>query len=167
MIECLAHPDAAMRDGIAYESLSRWLRGVLAAVVEQAVPVASHAYVFGEPDRLAAPVYHLMRRGMYTPVEWQARFARLPSRPGDKSQACKDETRLARRHDLVGLLASLYVLVDQTTAPQVRDLKPVVADAMASSLSTPPRPTKLDEATPYNRAEPIRSRRPKCRHRQG
>jgi Protein of unknown function (DUF2785) len=237
MIDCLAHPDPAIRDGVAYEALSTWLRGgsldadalrrvrgrlyslldgpggdgfarpfaalvlaevartdrikpwmeadersamtkraadyvasvrdyrgfdaqdgwrhgvahgadwlmqltlnpalakadadrVLAAVAEQAVPKSSHAYVFAEPERLAAPVYHLMRRGMYSTVEWQAWFAQLPPRLGDKSLAYKDETWLARRHDLLGLLASLYVQLDQGSAPEFKDLKPVVADAL-------------------------------------
>lgn len=103
---------------------------ILAAVAEQAVPASAHAYVFGEQERLAAPVYHLMRRGMYSPGEWQAWFARLPPRLGDASVAYRDGAWLARRHDLVGLLASLYVQVDQGTAPPLQALKPVVADAL-------------------------------------
>lgn len=237
MIDCLAHPDPAIRDGVAYEALSKWMRGgsldadalrrlrarlyamldgpegdgfarpfaalvlaevartdrikpwmeagerramtaraadyvasvrdyrgfdaqggwrhgvahgadwlmqltlnpalakadadlVLAAIAEQAVPASSHAYVFGEPERLAAPVYHLMRRGLYSTVEWQAWFAQLPPRLGDKSLAYKDEAWLARRHDLVGLLAALYIQVDQASAPEVQALKPVLAEAM-------------------------------------
>jgi hypothetical protein len=103
---------------------------VLASVAAQAVPVIPHAYVFGEQERLAAPVFHLMRRGLYTPAEWQAWFAGLPPRLGGASLAYRDPAWLARRHDLAGLLASLYVQVDQAPAPQVQALKPVLAEAM-------------------------------------
>jgi Protein of unknown function (DUF2785) len=237
MVDCLAHPDPAIRDGVAYEALSRWMRSgnldadvlrrlrsrlyalldgsegdgfarpfaalvlaevartdciapwmaadersamtkraadyvvsvrdyrgfdasegwrhgvahgadwlmqltlnpalaradadlVLAAVAAQAVPEIPHAYVFGEQERLAAPVFHLMRRGMYAPTEWQAWFAGLPPRLGDASLAYRDQAWLARRHDLAGLLASLYLQVDQAPAPEVQALKPVVAEAL-------------------------------------
>ncbi|NVI98720.1 DUF2785 domain-containing protein [Myxococcus sp. AM009] len=93
---------------------------ILAAVATQAVPEQAHAYVFGEPERLARPVLFLARRGIYSEEEWRAWFAALLPRLGAASKAYKDGAWLARRHDLRAFLLSLFVEADTKLAPAIR-----------------------------------------------
>jgi hypothetical protein len=101
---------------------------ILAAVAVQVVPAAGHAYVFGEPERLARPLLFVARRGLHGEAEWTAwlseRIADLgPARPGDPAW-------LARRHDLLALLRVLYVEADLAQEANIKRLKPVVAAAL-------------------------------------
>lgn len=77
------------------------------AIATQAVPSAGHAYVFGEPERLARPLLVMAQRDAFDAASWTAWFAALGARLGDPALAWKDEAWLARRHDLAMLL---YVL---------------------------------------------------------
>ncbi|MCW5581260.1 MAG: DUF2785 domain-containing protein [Luteimonas sp.] len=101
---------------------------ILAAVAIQAVPESAHAYVFGEQGRLARPVVAVARSGLLSDADWSAWFAALPSRIGEAELAYADSDWLARRHDLVTFLTSLYLEADQSREERVRALKtPVVA----------------------------------------
>lgn len=103
---------------------------ILAAVAAQAVPESAHAYVFGEPQRLARPVLALARSGLYDDADWRAWFAALPPRIGDAELAYADVEWLARRHDLVAFLTALHVEADRSTDGSVRRLKPAIAEAL-------------------------------------
>ena len=103
---------------------------ILAAVATQAVPEAAHAYVFGEPERLARPVLYAAKRGLHSDAEWQAWLAGLAPRLGAASPPYADEAWLARRHDLHAFLAELSLAADQAQDPSIRRLKPVVAAAL-------------------------------------
>ena len=72
---------------------------ILAALATQIVPEAPHAYVFGEPGRLARPVLAIAKRGLLTEAEWTTWLDALPKRSGDPSQAYADSGWRARRHD--------------------------------------------------------------------
>ena len=101
---------------------------ILAAVATQVVPASAHAYVFGEPGRLARPVLYVAKRGLLSEADWSAWFDALPPRIGDASQAYADSAWLARRHDLLAFLTGLYLEADQSEDPQIKALKiPVVA----------------------------------------
>lgn len=106
------------------------LDAILAAVAVQAVPTGGHAYVFGEPGRLARPVLYVARRGAYTDAEWQAWFAALVPRLGDAAQAYADAGWLARRHDLMAFLMSLYIEADQADDAALKQLKPAIVAAI-------------------------------------
>jgi hypothetical protein len=106
------------------------LDAILAAVAVQAAPAGGHAYVFGEPGRLARPVLYAARRGLHSDAEWQAWFAALVPRLGDASQAYADEGWLARRHDLMAFLMSLYVEADQADDASLKQLKPAIVAAI-------------------------------------
>lgn len=47
------------------------------AVLSQIVPKGGHAYIYGEPDRLARPIFYLAARDAFTPEEWAAWFAKI------------------------------------------------------------------------------------------
>ena len=99
---------------------------ILAALTLQIVPEQPHAYVFGEPGRLARPVIFIARRGLLGEAEWQAWFTGLPQRLGNQEQAYRDVAWLARRHDLIAFLGSLYLEADQSADAKVQALKPAV-----------------------------------------
>jgi hypothetical protein len=103
---------------------------ILAAVAVQAVPGSAHAYVFGEPGRLARPLLFIARRGLYSEADWQAWFAALPPKLGDADKAYNDGAWLARRHDLMAFLMSLYLEADQGDDAQVKQLKPAIVAAL-------------------------------------
>ena len=103
---------------------------ILAAVAAQVVPEAAPAYVFGEGGRLARPVEYIAKRGIYSEAEWTAWFAALPPKIGDAAQAYNDSKWLARRHDLMAFLMSLYIEADQSDDKHIRELKPAIVAAV-------------------------------------
>lgn len=104
--------------------------GILEAVARQAVPEAAHAYVYGEPGRLARPVLYIAKRGLLSEADWTAWFGALPTRIGEPSKAYADSAWLARRHDLLAFLTAIHLEADQSDDPQIRALKAPVVAAM-------------------------------------
>ena len=103
---------------------------ILAVLATQVVPEASHAYVFGEPGRLARPVVAIAKRGLLTEAQWNAWFAALPARLGDPAKAYADSGWLARRHDLLAFLTSIYLEADQSGDAYIKALKVPVVTAL-------------------------------------
>jgi len=99
---------------------------ILAAVATQVVPDAAPSYVFGESGRLARPVMYVAQRGFYSEAEWTKWFDALPPKIGDPAQAWNDSHWLARRHDLMAFLMSLYIEADQSEDANIHRLKPVI-----------------------------------------
>lgn len=106
------------------------LDAILAAVASQAVPENAHAYISGEPERLARPVIFIARRGVHSAADWQAWFAALVPRIGDPGKAYGDSAWLARRHDLTAFLLHLYLEADQSDDARIARLKPAIAAAL-------------------------------------
>ena len=103
---------------------------ILLAVAAQVVPATSHAYVFGEPARLARPVQFIAARGSHSDAQWQAWLSTLAPKLGDPALAYADRGWLARRHDLQAFLDALYLAADRSGDAQVRRLKPMVGTAL-------------------------------------
>ena len=103
---------------------------LLQAVAAQVVPGSAHAYVFGEPGRLARPVLYAAKRGLLDEAAWTRWFDALPPRLGDAKQAYADTDWLARRHDLMAFLMSVHLEADQSEDPNIRALKPIVVQAL-------------------------------------
>jgi len=103
---------------------------LLASVATQVVPETPHAYIFGEPGRLARPVLYAAKRGLYTEAEWQAWFTALVPKLGEASKAYNDSAWLARRHNLMAFLMSVYLDADQSDDVQLKQLKPAVVAAL-------------------------------------
>lgn len=94
---------------------------ILAAVAEKAVP-SDHAYVFGESERLAAPVLYLARRELFTPDEWDVWFAGLwPAEDPLRENTYGSEAALAKLHNLRAFAEAIYVSAvasgEETYAP--------------------------------------------------
>lgn len=135
-------PDEGWRHGVAHGadwlmqlSLNPALDGpqlhrIVDAVATQAVPASGVAYVFGEPQRLAAPIVNAARRGVRDEAGWTAWFAALLPRLGPPALAWQDPQWLARRHDLVSFLQAVYVEADQSDDKRVRMVLPGVVAAL-------------------------------------
>jgi len=106
------------------------LHRIVDAVATQAVPVAGVAYVFGEPQRLAAPVVFAAQRGVRDEAGWKEWFTALVPRLGDPALAWKDPAWLARRHDLVTFLQAVYVEAANSTDKRTRAVLPGVVAAL-------------------------------------
>ncbi|HEY1137413.1 MAG TPA: DUF2785 domain-containing protein [Xanthomonadaceae bacterium] len=100
------------------------------AVAAQVVPVSGHAYVFGEPERLARPLLFIAKRGLHDEAEWTAWFATLSKALDDAARAWKDEARLAKRHDLAAFLRVLYLETDLSEDPGIATLRPGILAAL-------------------------------------
>jgi hypothetical protein len=154
MVEAAADYLASVRDYRGYDDAQGWRHGVahgsdwlmqlalnpaleraqldpmLKAIASQAVPESAHAYVFGEPGRLARPVLYLAKRGWLNEAEWAAWFGELPARIGDPAKAYADTAWLARRHDLLAFLTAIYLEADQSDDARIKALKVPVVMAM-------------------------------------
>jgi hypothetical protein len=106
------------------------LQLMLDAVALQAVPDTGHAYVFGEPERLARPVLYIAARRLITESAWNAWFDALLARLGTAPEGPPDGSWLARRHDLDAFLSALYVNADLARDPGMNELKPRVTTAL-------------------------------------
>ena len=146
--------ETSVRDYRGYEPVGGWRHGVahgadwllqlslnpavddtqLAAIVDaiasQAVPEGAHAYTFGEPERLAAPLLYAARRGFRDEAQWTAWFAALPARLGDAALAYRDPAWLARRHDLVAFLHAVHVGAATSDDARLRVLLPGTTAAL-------------------------------------
>jgi len=103
---------------------------ILSAVAVQVVPEAAHAYVFGEPGRLARPVLFAAKRALHSQAEWQAWVSALTPRVAAGGLTYSDLAWLARRHDLDAFLAALYLEADRSDDEAIRRLKPAIVAAM-------------------------------------
>ena len=106
------------------------LERMLSAIATQVVPASAHAYVYGEPGRLARPVLYIAKRGLLAEADWLAWFTALPERIGDRSKAYADTAWLGRRHDLLAFFTGLYLEADQSDDAQIRALKAPVVMAL-------------------------------------
>lgn len=103
---------------------------ILAAVAAQVAPAAGHAYVHGEPGRLARPVLFVARHRVHSDAEWQEWFAALASGLGDPGAAGRDAAWLARRHDLVAFLQDVYLESDTSTDTSIHALNAAALAAL-------------------------------------
>lgn len=105
------------------------LDAVLSAIATQVVPANAHFYIYGEPLRLARPVFFVAQRNLHTEQEWTAwlRAIAEPKPLSAWSEAFKSQSGLAKRHDTVGFLSGLYLLLQENGTPATRErmLKPL------------------------------------------
>ncbi len=101
---------------------------LLAAVATQVMP-DSHFYIYGEGDRLMAPVFYIGRRGALAAADWSAWFAALGAQRRKTSPPT--QASLAAQHDLAAFLLPLYAsLRESGTAEMQAQMLPAVAAAL-------------------------------------
>lgn len=100
---------------------------LLAAIALKA-GTPDHAYVFGESERLAAPVTYLAFKETFTAEEWSAWFTSLwPSEDPARETVFKSEASLTRLHNLRAFAQSVYV---SAMASNDDRMKPVAGAAL-------------------------------------
>ena len=77
------------------------------AVATQVAP-PGHFYVYGESERLAAPIILVARRGVFSVDDWSAWFAQF-AEPRQWENTYASQAGLAKRHDTMAFLSALYL----------------------------------------------------------
>lgn len=141
-------PDQGWRHGVAHgadllmqlalnPALDRTqLDRILAAVATQVVPAGEHAYVYGEPERLARPVIFVLKRGLHDEAAWSAwlQGVAAPAPMPDWSGAFSSQAGLAKRHNTRAFLLALYTGLQESGDASLQARVP----AVVSTLRTVP-----------------------------
>ena len=98
---------------------------ILAAIASQVLP--AHSYIYGEGERLMAPVFYLARRDTLTAAEWEAWLSRLLA--ARKPIPPVSQAALAQTHNLKQFLYPLYasLTLSQDAAQRERLLQAVTS----------------------------------------
>ena len=107
---------------------------LLAALRAQVVAADGHAYIHGEPGRLARAVFYIAQRKVHDAAFWKAWMADVaaPGPLGEWGKAFSSEEGLARVHDTRAFLHAMLALVDGTDDFKLRErLQPAVMEALA------------------------------------
>ena len=100
---------------------------MLAAIASQVLP--AHSYIYGEGERLMAPVFYLARRDTLTTADWEAWLTRLLTTR--KPILPTSVAALAHSHNLKQFLYPLYASLSQSQdAAQRERLLPAVTRAL-------------------------------------
>ena len=85
-------------------------RRLIDALATQVTPASGHAYIHGEPDRLARAIYFIHRRAVLPDSIWTGWLATAtaPAPLPTWRAAFESEKGLARRHDALAFLYSLH-----------------------------------------------------------
>ena len=106
---------------------------LLAAIASQIVPSGAHFYVYGEPERLAAPVLYIGKRNLHDADEWRKWFAALaePKPLASWGDAFKSQAGLAKRHATKAFLLALYANLREGGDPALAErMLPGVVEAL-------------------------------------
>ncbi|OYX48188.1 MAG: hypothetical protein B7Y90_11075 [Alphaproteobacteria bacterium 32-64-14] len=104
------------------------LKLIVAAVGVQVAPT-THAYIHGEPERLARPILFAAQRGVMNEAEWTGWLTALAT-PLDASKVISSEAGLAWRNNTLGFLQALLVNVTLSDDQAVQVLRPGVEAAL-------------------------------------
>lgn len=104
------------------------LRLIVSAIGMQVAP-RIHAYVHGEPERLARPILFAAQRGTMTEVEWTEWLMALAT-PSVPDKVFSSEFGLAWRHNTLAFLQALYVSIELSDDPAFAVLRPGVEAAL-------------------------------------
>jgi hypothetical protein len=152
LLQAAAGYVTAVRDYRGFDSKAGWRHGVahgadlllqlglnpraskadldvlLTAIAAQVVPAGDHFYIYGEPLRLARPVFYIAQRNLHSEQEWRTWLQVLvqPAPLPSWDDAFKSQGGLAKRHNTVAFLTSSYLLLQEngTSATRERLLEP-------------------------------------------
>ncbi len=98
---------------------TRPLRALLDAIALQVMPAGEHFYLYGEGERLMAPVFYIGRRDVFSAEEW--RPGSRPSPHGARPKAVPATAAvLAARHNLSQFLLALYASLRESGTPEMQ-----------------------------------------------
>lgn len=98
------------------------LKRIAQAVQAQVAPRSGHAYVFGESERLARPMYFVARRGLLPLDWWQSWLQALAAPPPHQGWGAAMQTSagLASLHNTKAFLRALYWQLQETPQEPLR-----------------------------------------------
>ncbi|WMW81918.1 DUF2785 domain-containing protein [Undibacterium cyanobacteriorum] len=89
-----------------------------------------HFYIFGEPERMMAPVFFLALRSPLDDAAWQAWFEKL-IQGSTNAAPMNTQASLARRHNLKAFLQALYVNVHESKQERIKEkLQPLIVSSL-------------------------------------
>lgn len=102
--------DLVLQLGVNPRVTAGQVQRLVDALGTQVTPAAGHAYVHTEPDRMARAIFFIHRRAVLPDTTWPGWLARAtsPAPMASWNQAFEREKGLARRHDALAFLYSLY-----------------------------------------------------------
>lgn len=105
---------------------------ILGAVRKQVPAADGHAYIHGEPGRLARPVLFVALGSEKISEDWAAWLAPLidPGPLESWGDAFKSEAELARLHNVKAFLQELYINASVSSNEKLKPLLPPVTDAL-------------------------------------
>jgi Protein of unknown function (DUF2785) len=104
---------------------------ILDAVASQVLANDGHFYIYGEGERLAAPVIYVARRHLHTAADWQAWLARIAAAAAPAKDGRTTQASLARQHNAKAFLLPLYAALQESAAADVRQrMLPAVVAAL-------------------------------------
>lgn len=108
---------------------SAQLSDIADAVAVQVAPRGEHAYIFGEYERLARPVYYIAMRGDLSDQQWADWFAALasPAPFTAWSEVWTSRAGLAKLHNTKVFAETIHLYATTSDAEQ---LKPLAAGAL-------------------------------------
>lgn len=106
---------------------------IMAALQTQIAPESGHFYIYGEPERMALPVFHIAQRGLYSAEQWQEWFIEIAAIPEDGS-LFDSQAGLSRRHNLQALLLVLHVNASEADDEVLRSSLLVAVSQMLRAL---------------------------------
>lgn len=104
------------------------LKVIVAAIGVQVAPT-THAYIHGEPERLARPILFAAQRGVMNEAEWTGWLTALAA-PKDADKVFSSEAELAWRNNTLGFLQALLVNVMLSDDQSVQVLLPGIEAAL-------------------------------------
>lgn len=108
------------------------VKRLLEAVATQVAPEGEHFYIYGEPQRLARPVYYAYTRNLLDAEFWSGWFAEVagPGSLPDWSDAFSSQAGLARRHNTMGFLLAMHLNATAGDDPALSGLEGLVVEAL-------------------------------------
>jgi hypothetical protein len=87
---------------------------LLAAIAVQVLPPGEHSYIYGEGQRLMAPVFYIAKRGLHDSAFWTSWLSRIVSTATPGEGRAFTAASLARMHNAREFIWPLYASVQET-----------------------------------------------------
>lgn len=97
---------------------------MLVAIANKIKSTEGHAYTYGEPARLMAPVFYIAKRQLHSGPEWKEWFAGIasPKPDGSWNDSMKSRIGWARKHNCEAFLYAMYVNVNESSNEEMHAL---------------------------------------------
>ncbi len=100
------------------------LRTLLIALGSQIAPTSDHAYIHGEPERLARAILYIANRDVISADDWQEWFEQVadPTPLTTWGDAYSNQAGLAKLHNTKAFLSAIYINATETKNTRIKVL---------------------------------------------